>query len=245
MDKNLALRILLFFLVVSILAVSVAFFFGEASLPSLPSYLPTNASPENKITVIIDAGHGGEDGGASSAAGLVEKDVNLEISFYLRDMLRANGINVIMTREDDRLLYDRNVDYKGRKKKLDLKARLDVAENTPNAIFVSIHLNSYPQSKYSGLEVWYSPNNPLSLTLADTIHRNNQAILQPNNKRKAKMASSSIFLLDKATCPAVLVECGFLTNPAEAELLESSEYRQQLAFVIFSSIVDYLNNTDQ
>ena len=235
---------LLLFLIASALAIGAATcFLSEFHLPFPESNdaVNTNADALKYKTVIIDAGHGGEDGGASSAVGLVEKNVNLEISKMLCDMLRANGVNVIMTREDDRLLYDRNVDFKGRKKKLDLAARLTVADTTPDAVFVSIHMNSYSDIRSQGLQVWYSANDPDSLTLAELIQSNNKATLQPENTRKTKAATSSIFLLDNATCPAVLVECGFLSNPTEAALFETDEYKQKVAFVIFCSLTEFLH----
>ena len=204
---------------------------------------PVNADFPKYSTVIIDAGHGGEDGGASSAAGLVEKDVNLEIAQMLCDMLEATGVDVIMTREDDRLLYDRNTDYRGRKKKLDLAARLAIADSTENAIFISIHMNSFTDPRYSGLQVWYSPNNADSSDLAELIRSKNEEKLQPYNTRKTKAATSAINILYNAKCPAVLVECGFLSNPDEAALFETQEYRQKVAFMLFCSITEFLNDT--
>ena len=239
------IKISLFFLLSSILTFTIALLLGALDFESLKNSfeIPTSNSPSPKYTtVIIDAGHGGEDGGASSAAGLVEKDVNLEISQILCDMLRANGVNVIMTREEDRLLYDRNVNYQGRKKKLDLAARLAVADNTADAIFVSIHMNSFTDERYSGLQVWYSPNNSDSLPLAELIRSENTTKLQPQNTRLCKEATSAINLLHKAKCPAVLVECGFLSNPDEAALFETHEYRQKVAFILFCSITEFLNN---
>ena len=197
------------------------------------------------VTVIIDAGHGGEDGGASSAEGLCEKDVNLDISIMLYEMLTLNGINAVMTRTDDRLLYDRNIDFKGRKKALDLAARHNIEQSTENAIFVSIHMNAFTDPRYSGLQVWYSPNNPESTEIAKQIQDNTRKYLQPENNRKIKKAGSDIYLLDRATSPAVLVECGFLSNPEEAKRLESQEYRQKLAFIIFSSLIQHISSGNQ
>ena len=195
------------------------------------------------VTVVVDAGHGGEDGGALSIiSGLYEKDVNLEISLLLADMLRANGINVVLTRTEDVLLYDRDADYKGRKKALDLAARLKIAQNTEDSVFVSIHMNSFPQEKYSGLQVYYSKSDPNSKAIADLIQSNARAYLQPQNTRKTKGATSAIFLLDRLHTPAVLVECGFLSNYEESKLLSTHEYRKKLAFVIFTSLCDYLSN---
>ena len=151
---------------------------------------------------------------------------------------------MIMTRTDDRLLYDRNIDYHGRKKKLDLAARLLVMQNTSDAIFVSIHMNSYTNPKYSGLQVWYSQNHLASMTLAELIQSSNRKTLQPSNNRKIKAATSSIHLLDKATCPAILVECGFLSNEEEANLFETDGYKQKVAFIIFCSIIKFLNENN-
>ena len=240
--KNQTFLKLVLFLIISLLIVcALAYALGALYIPS-PS-VTTNApesAPQFK-TVIIDAGHGGEDGGASSASGLVEKNVNLDIAQKLCQMLRANGVDVVMTREEDKLLYDRNVDFQGRKKKLDLAARVAVANSTPNAIFVSIHMNSFTDPKYSGMQVWYSPNNALSEALAEGIRATNQSLLQPNNNRKTTSATSAINILYNAKCPAVLVECGFLSNKTDSERFSTDEYRQKTAFVLFCSIMDFLN----
>lgn len=245
MKLGFSLKLVLFFIVSALAVGAAAYLLSDFRLPfpNRNGSLETNADTLKYKTVIIDAGHGGEDGGASSAAGLVEKDVNLEISKLLCEMLRADGINVVMTREDDRLLYDRNSDYQGRKKKLDLAARLTIADTTPDAIFISIHMNSFTNPKYSGLQVWYSPNDPDSSILAGLIQSNNKATLQPENTRKTKAATSAIFLLENTTCPAVLVECGFLSNPAEAALFETDEYKQKVASMLFDSITEFLEKS--
>lgn len=245
MRSGSIVKIIVFFILSSICLCALAYALGTLYLPRRSDAVSSDALSKPKYrTVIIDAGHGGEDGGASSSAGLVEKNVNLDISTILCDMLKACGVDAVMTRTDDRLLYDRNVDYKGRKKKLDLAARLSVMQNTPDAIFVSIHMNSYTDPKYSGLQVWYSQNAPASLALADLIQNNNRNMLQNYNTRKTKAATSSIFLLDNATCPAVLVECGFLSNAEEASRFETDEYKQQLSFILFCSIMEFLNESE-
>lgn len=191
-----------------------------------------------ELTVVLDAGHGGEDGGAESASGILEKDINLAITLRLRDLLEANGISVVLTRSTDVLLYDRNVDYHGRKKALDLAARRKIGEETENCIFVSIHMNSFPQTQYHGLQVWYSPNHADSVILAETVQELAQSQLQPENDRRIKPATSSIYLLHHLTVPAILVECGFLSNPQEAEMLATPEYQDQLAFLLFLSLTE-------
>ena len=191
--------------------------------------------------IVIDAGHGGEDGGASSAAGLVEKEVNLVVATYLRDLCETAGIPVIMTRTEDKLLYDRNVDFKGRKKVLDLAARRVAAEETAaryggDSLFISIHMNAFPAPQYSGMQVWYSVGDPRSAEIAASVQQASRAIL-PDNHRRIKAAGSNIYLLDRIQTPAVLVECGFLSNPAEAERLSQEGYRYALAAVIFVGAV--------
>ena len=195
----------------------------------------THASP--LPTVILDAGHGGEDGGATSSDGLLEKDLNLALTLTMRDILTANGVNVILTRETDTLLYDRNVDFQGQKKRLDMAARLKIANETPNAVFVSIHMNTYPHPSCQGVQVWYSENNEDSFELAKTIQSTTQELLQNENDRTVKRSGSSIYLLRKLECPAVLVECGFLSSPEEAALLADESYRQQLALVLCLGIL--------
>ncbi len=188
-------------------------------------------------TVILDAGHGGEDGGCESADGALEKDLNLAIVFLLRELLESNGIEVILTRDTDTLLYDRTVDYHGRKKALDFAARKKIAEEHPDAVFVSIHMNTYPRPDCKGLQVWYSPNHPDSCVVADAVQGTVKALLQPDNHRKTKSAGSNIYLLHVLQNPTILIECGFLSSPEEASLLEAPVYQQRLAFAIFSALM--------
>lgn len=189
--------------------------------------------------VVIDAGHGGEDGGTSSAAGTIEKDVNLEVAVALRDLLEAAGIPTVMTRTEDKLLYDRGVDYHGRKKVLDLAARRTIAEATEGCLFVSIHMNAFPQTQYSGMQVWYGMADARSFDVATAIQKGSTTLM-PDNQRKVKAAGSSIYLLERLACPAVLVECGFLSNPEEAARLSDAAYRRAVATVIFGGILAYV-----
>lgn len=216
--------------------------FSVPSLLQLNSITPSDAapSPPPAFTVVLDAGHGGEDGGAVSESGVYEKDLNLALTFLLRDLLVANGVEVVLTRSTDTLLYDKTVDYHGRKKALDLAARQKIAEETENCVFVSIHMNAFPQSQYSGLQVWYSPNTEASFTLAQSTQTLVRELLQPQNERKIKSATSSIYLLHRLSVPSVLIECGFLSNPQEAQLLANEDYQRQLAFVLFLGLTEGL-----
>ncbi len=196
-------------------------------------------SAPSEITVILDAGHGGEDGGANRD-GIMEKDLNLDITLTVGSYLKQNGISVVYTRTEDILLYDRNVNYKGRKKVLDLAARLKIANQTENGIFISIHMNAFPSEKYSGLQVYYSKNKEKSKILAQMIQNNTKNLIDADNDRKIKVATSSIYLLDRAENPAILIECGFLSNPKDLAALSSREYRQKLSLVLAESIMQYL-----
>lgn len=214
-------------------------------IPSLNFELPLPTDTDmGNVTIVIDAGHGGEDGGCEGN-GLVEKNLNLDISMRLASLLREAGVNVVMTRETDILLYDKNSDYEGKKKVQDVRRRLEIATEQENAVLVSIHMNYFAETKYSGLQVWYSKNDSKSRILANLIQTEVKTTLQPNNKRSIKEATSGIFLLNNATFPAVLVECGFLSNTDEARALGDAEYRQALAKSIFEAIMKYIsqNNT--
>ena len=138
------------------------------------------------------------------------------------------------------MLYDRNEDYEGRKKVLDLAARLAVTQEYENAVLVSIHMNAFPQSQYSGLQVYYSSNDARSAVLAKEIQERSRELLMPQNDRKIKPSGGKIFLLDRCTLPAVMVECGFLSNHAECEALAGEPYRRQMAATLFAAITDYL-----
>ena len=232
--KHRALYFLLFSLLITAILLLFCFLTRKPSPDS-----DAGASPSPKITVVLDAGHGGEDGGAISG-NVYEKNLNLDIAKTVGAYLTQNGCNVVYTRTEDILLYDRNVNYKGRKKILDLAARLHIARQTENAVFVSIHMNSFPNDKYSGLQVYYSKNDKNSKIMAQTIQNNAKNLLQPNNDRKPKEATSAIYLLDRSDKPAVLIECGFLSNPEECRLLATPEYRQKLSLVIAQSIAQYL-----
>ena len=209
-----------------------------------PPHLPNPPKYEGYPTVVIDAGHGGEDSGAIGINGCLEKHLNLEIALLLEQMLKAEGISTRRTRTEDILLYDRSSDYKGHKKIQDMTARISIANEYEDAIFVSIHMNSFTQKKYSGLQVYFSDNTPLSCDLAKRIQDLNAVLLQPNNKRQVKSAGSDIYLLKKIEHPAVLIECGFISNPEECELLCTAEHRQKLCFVIYSAILEYFDATE-
>jgi N-acetylmuramoyl-L-alanine amidase len=196
------------------------------------------SSDEGKI-VIIDAGHGGEDSGAVGVNGALEKDLNLQIALEVGAAFEEKGYVVVYTRTDDRLLYTEEENIHGIRKISDLKNRCKVAEKYPEAIFVSIHMNSFGMSKYSGLQVYYSKQNEQSLRLAESIQNKVQSTLQKDNSRKVK-AGDGMYLLENIANTAVLIECGFLTNEAECKKLSEKEYQKELSFSIVCGIIEYI-----
>lgn len=190
-----------------------------------------------KAAVIIDAGHGGIDGGAVGVDGIYEKDINLLVAQKLERLLTIANIDVVMTRKTDTLL---NSEGAKKIKASDLSNRLKVAQKYPDGIFISIHMNKFPQEKYSGLQVFYSANDIQSANLADIIKRNNQKYLQPNNNREIKRGKD-IYIMENIKNCAVLVECGFLSNHEEAHLLNSDEYQNKLSKILFISLLQHLN----
>ncbi len=195
-------------------------------------------SPQSvpKLTVIIDPGHGGADPGAC-ANELFEKELNLNIALKLGEMLKLADVHVVYTRNEDVMLGDGK---DGSKKTNDLKARLEIAENTDNCIFISIHMNKFGQDNVRGLQVFYGSKSPLSVTLAEEIQNSCKAIDFSNN-RKVKPDGGNIYILEKTTKTAVLVECGFISNSFDASNLASDEYQNKLAFCIYNGIINFIN----
>lgn len=199
---------------------------------------PVSVSGMPQRQVVVDAGHGGEDGGAT-ANGVVEKDINLSISLELADLLENAGFDVVMTRTEDVSIYDENVKSLKAKKRSDILNRLEIANNNPNAIMVSVHQNKFEQSRYSGAQMFYGTENEWSKPLAESIQQSFIDQIQPNNTRVIKPVTSSVYLIHHAQTPAVLVECGFLSNHEEAAKLADDTYQRQVAFTIFTGILSF------
>ena len=195
-----------------------------------------NAMPQ----ILIDAGHGGVDGGAVSPVdGTVEKELNLEIAAKTRDIMRLMGFRVKMTRESDISIHDEGADTIRRKKVSDIKNRLKMLDEGECEFLISIHMNIFGQQKYSGTQVFFGGNNAQSETLAESVQSNVKALLQPNNERTVKKSTKSIYLLYNAKKPAIMAECGFLSNAAELQKLKSADYQQKLAAAIVKGAADY------
>ena len=201
---------------------------------------PVSISSVDKInTIVIDAGHGGADGGAIGIGGVIEKNINLQIALKLRDILQINGYHVVMIRETDTSVHDSGKSI-AQQKKSDMRHRLKTMNETPNSLTVSIHQNYFEQQQYSGAQMFYGRRNADSRLLADCIQKRFVNHLQGDNKREIKQAGRDLYLMYYAERPIVLVECGFLSNPIEAALLSDDAYQSKVAFTVFSGIVDYL-----
>lgn len=193
--------------------------------------------------VIIDAGHGGFDGGAVAEDGTAEKDINLSVSLYLQEYLAFFNIETIMIRESDCSVEDEGLATIRQRKTSDLHNRMKIMAEADNAVFVSIHQNKFSDSKYSGTQVFYSPETAEeSQILAQSIQDAVVNALQKDNKRQIKECGTSVYLMYNAVKPAVLVECGFLSNYDEAQRLKSPEYQKKIAFCIAMGIQNYLSS---
>ncbi len=198
--------------------------------------------PVLKQTVIIDAGHGGDDGGAIGIDGTVEKDINLDIALKLEKLLKFYGFDVIMTRTEDIMTCDDGLDSLRKRKVSDIHNRFDILEKNPDAVFISIHQNKFEDNSQHGTQVFYSGNNDESKLLAESIQNSIVSVLQPDNSRVVKKSGSGIYLLYHAKLPAVLVECGFISNPAEVKKLNDENYRMKIAILIADGLIKYLMN---
>lgn len=195
-------------------------------------------TPE-KTKIVIDPGHGGMDGGCVSVNDTPEKGINLSIALTERDMLTVLGFEPVLTREDDRSVYDEGVTGTGEQKKSDMKNRLAMFCEQDTDIAISIHQNQFTDSRYSGAQMFYSRRNSAGEALASAMQRQFVALLQPDNTRETKPVDDELYLLDKTDKPAVMIECGFLSNPEEASRLEDPEYQKLVAFTVATGLIEY------
>jgi N-acetylmuramoyl-L-alanine amidase len=182
-------------------------------------------------TLIIDAGHGGDDGGAVSKNGTVESELNLDIAQRVDALAAFFGVRAVMTRETREIEYSEAATTLRARKTEDQKARLALINATPNAVLISIHQNKYPQPGPFGAQVLYAPTEG-SEAFGRVMQEMLVASLPAGNRRAAVRVQETIYLMNNISCPALLVECGFLSNPAEEALLNTERYRLRLAAVI-------------
>ncbi len=231
--SNLTLIILIFLLSIAIYSLNLG---GEAE-----------ATPASSIaslgTVVVDAGHGGEDPGKISAfSGVNEKDLNLSIAKMLKQQLELTGYRVIMTREEDKLVYEQGTTEIKSKRKQDLTKRKETMDNGGADIVVSIHMNDFSQSKYYGAQVFYPPDSDQSQRLAVCVQKAMGSDLDPTNKREALAKSVPIIILRNIKTPTIIVECGFLSNQQEEQKLRTEDYQLKVAKTIKTGIDKYFTD---
>lgn len=188
--------------------------------------------------VIIDAGHGGVDGGAVSCTGVYESQINLEIALKLEDLMHLLGIHTVMIRDTDRSVYTEGNTIAA-KKVSDIRERVRIVNTTPNALFLSIHQNNFQDARYSGTQVFYNDQSDSKL-LAEKLQTAFRESLNPANRRQVKK-SSGVYLMEHINCTGVLIECGFLSNHQEEAMLRSPDYQKKICTVICTAISQYLN----
>lgn len=220
----------LFFLFLIVFVFTAVFFLHKSE--SIPTF-----SLKDRYCVVLDAGHGSPDGGAVGLNGTEEKDINLDVVLKLREILENKGIKVVLTREGDSGIFAPNSQTIHEKKVSDMKKRLYIINNSNADLFISVHMNSFTDSKSNGLHVFYSRNHPQAEETAIRIQEKISALTGAKT-HAVKTASQSLYLLKNPTPPSVLIECGFLSNPNEEKLLNDENYRAKIAFAIAEAIED-------
>lgn len=196
-----------------------------------------NSPVAREHCLIIDAGHGGIDGGATSCTGVLESRINLEIALRVNDLFRLLGYDTVMIRETDESIYTEGNTIAAQKIS-DLKERVRITNETENAVLISIHQNTFSDSRYHGAQVFYAPTKG-SDGLAKRLQQDLIFCLEPDGNRKIKRADN-VYFMQHINCPGVLIECGFLSNPEEEAKLRSADYQKKLSAVIVSSCSQYL-----
>lgn len=204
------------------------------------NFVPNNVpaiSVTPVCTVVLDAGHGEPDGGAVGVNGTLEKDINLSIAIKIREILESRGVRVIMTRTDDNSICDPDALTLHEKKVSDMHNREEIINNSDADLFLSVHMNSFTSPSSSGLHIFYSRNHPEAEALATSVQEAIAAVTHAKT-HSVKAASETLYLMKKPVPPAILVECGFLSNPQEEKLLNDEVYQSKIAFAIANAIID-------
>ena len=189
--------------------------------------------------VIIDAGHGGEDGGAISLTGVSESTINLAIAKKVEQVLAFYGAVPMVLREEDISLHDSDATTLREKKRSDLKNRVAMIESVPDAILVSIHQNTYEGESTHGFQTFAATTDG-SKEIAEGVQQTLIKSLDIENKRKVKPMPNTVYIMEHITCPAILIECGFLTNKKEEAMLQQEDYQKQLAAAITVGVLTYI-----
>ena len=205
---------------------------------------PVLAADQTPCRIVIDPGHGGEDGGATGVAGTRESDLNLAVSLRLQALLRLFGHEPVMVRTTDTAVYSAGAGTISEKKVSDIHNRVRLVNDTPGALLVSIHQNFFTQGKYSGAQVFYA-DDAYSRELAQQMQAQLRASLDPGNRREAKGAAGTVYLMNHIQTPGILVECGFLSNAAEEARLNTPAYQTRLAMTMAAVLLQNLEDANE
>lgn len=231
-SKRIDYLLAISFVVLLLICIGVKFNFIKA--------IPTQK--HSKPTIVIDPGHGGFDPGKVGVEEtILEKDINLNISLFLKDKLKKAGYQVIMTREEDKGLYE---ETDSNKKITDMRNRVETINSSNALLAVSVHQNSFTQASSKGAQVFYHSQSQDGKVLAEIIQEQIKEVIKDENHRVAK-SNESYYMLKKTTCPIVIVECGFLSNPEEAQLLTTEKYQKKMAQGIFKGIESYIKSSKE
>lgn len=203
-----------------------------------PAVRTSSADAGDKRVIVLDAGHGGLDSGCVGVNGKEEKDINLAVVKNLGELLTFSGFEVVYTREEDVSIHDEGVEGIRNQKLSDMENRLEIVQKYPDSIFISIHQNQFTQPEYFGGQMFYTTKNKNNFKFAQ-IMQDCFAEFQTGNDREIKLIDNDIYLLKNAKQPALLIECGFLSNENDAKNLSDSEYQKKLAFTIFKGLTRY------
>lgn len=232
--NNIALISLLFILAIALYSLSIGG--NDENTTVLNGQIPQK-------TILVDAGHGGEDPGAvSDYSGIREKDINLNIALKLKELLEKENFKVLLTREDDKLEYSSQTKNIVQKRKEDLTHRKKMMDEIGANIVVSVHLNKFPQTKYFGAQTFFPPNSNESQRLAIAIQKSIRETVDPNNTRDALVKKEPIIILKDNKTTTAIVECGFLSNPEEEKKLGTSEYQDKIALAIKDGVIKFFQN---
>ena len=223
-------------LCIALTLILVVFLLPEYPVPDTAEAV--SVFSENEPVLIIDAGHGGADGGAVAADGSVESVINLSIAGRLEAMAGLFGVETLMTRESEDIDYPDGADTISKMKRADQNARVQLINSVPNGVLISIHQNFYPDSRPSGAQVLYATTDGSS-ELGEIAHTAITESLCPDSRRVAAPISRDIYLMRNVHCPAILVECGFISNAAELQKLQSGPYQTKLAALLLTSYLQY------
>ena len=238
MIKTIKLHTAVFWLLIFAALVAAVLFMLFTDSSDFPSIFTSNKT--DRPVLVIDAGHGGEDGGAVSLSGVFESQINLDIAQKMAALSGLTGIEFTMTRDSDDINYPKELNTTSKRKKYDQKKRVEFINSVRNAVLISVHQNCYPHKSPHGPQSFYSKAEG-SDSFASLAQDYMNLALCPGNRRIAMPVTNNVYLFKSVKCPAVLVECGFISNPEESELLDTDAYRLKVATVLISAYLKYLD----